>query len=143
MEGPQPGGHLGQHVLAAQLLRGQLTPLDEAGDEAGRFLEHGRHLRPDAEPGGLLGGEPLGLAVDAQQVGVLAGEPHDVLLAAEVDPVVAVGDAALERPHAALAWAEHRRQPGDHLGQLGNRDLLVHGATLRRGDRLRAYPLGG
>ena len=56
--------------------------------------------------------EALGLAVDAQQVGVLARQAHDVLLPAEVDPVVPVRDPTLQqqahRPRADPAGAASR-----------------------------------
>ena len=68
----QAAGDRGHRLLLAQLLGGHVAARDEAGDQAGRLVEHGGHLRAEAQLGRPARGEPLGLAVDAEQVGVLA-----------------------------------------------------------------------
>jgi hypothetical protein len=56
-------------------------------------------------PSGLVG-QALGRAVDAEQLGVLAGAADHVVLVAEGDAEVAVGDAAVE----LAGLAAHRRE---------------------------------
>ena len=116
-------------------------PGHEARDEAGGTLDEGGHGRRDAEVRRQLVRGALRLAVDAEQRGVLAGQPHHVVGAPEPHPEVAIGDPAVEGRHSALARAEERGHAGHHLGELGDRYLLVHRAV-RAGPRLWA-PRGG
>ena len=72
-----------------------------------RQFSSGRRDRGrDAQAGGGLVGQPLGLAVDAQQRGVLARLADHIVLAAERDAEVAVGDAAVERLRLAVERTE-------------------------------------
>ena len=76
--------------------RPRRAALDEAGDERALRLDEGHDLRTDAELGGPSRRLELVAPVDAEEIGVLARGPDDEAAAADVDPVVAVGDAALE-----------------------------------------------
>ena len=127
-------------VRPAQFLRRHHAAGDEGGDEAGRAVEH-RVATVGAIPScaAAFVAKPLGLTVDAEHVRPLPGQAHHVVGAAEVHAVVAVGDPALELGHAALARAEQGREASHDLGQLGDRDLLVHGRTTRT-RALRAPP---
>ena len=109
----------------------QLPAVDEQRHEAGRLLEHRRHLGRDAELCGCLVRDALRRAVDPQDRGALSGQADDVVGPAEVHAEVTVRDPALELNDAALARSEQRGDASDHLGELGDRDLLVHGRTLR------------
>jgi hypothetical protein len=132
VEGAQVAGHRVEQLGLAQLLRADPVPGHEQGDEAGRVLGHGGDLRRDAEPGRSLGGHALRLAIDAERARLLAGQAHDKVGAAEVDAEVAVGDPAFQLYDRALPPAEEGGEPGHHLGQLRDGDLLVHGCRLKR-----------
>jgi len=55
--------------------------------------------------------QALGLAADAKEAGVLAREPQNEVAAGGSQPVIAVGDAALEGHELGLDESERRRQP--------------------------------
>jgi hypothetical protein len=106
VQGPQRLRDSGHRRRLAQLGGAHRLALDEAGDEARRLVEHRHHFRPDTDARRQLPGRALGAAVDFQQPGVLARQPHDEVLAGEADPVVAVGDPALERDGVAFDLAQ-------------------------------------
>ena len=95
-------GDLGQRGRLAQLARrSSRSPSTKRGDEARRVVEHRHDLRRDPDRGGALVGAALGVAVDPEQRGVLArARGSRTSRAAEADPVVAVGDPAVERRRA-------------------------------------------
>jgi hypothetical protein len=117
---PQRRRHLCHRFGLAQPLRRHLLPLDEAGHQARRVVEHRHHRRADACRRGQLARRALRLAVDLQQCRVLAGQPHHHVLAGEPHPVVAVGDPALERDGVAFEFAEARRDRSEGVCEGGH-----------------------
>ena len=104
-------------------------PLDEAGHQAGRVLDVGGHGGRDPEVGGRLLAVHSAARSIPSSAGVLARQADHVVGASEPHAEVAVRDSSVERGHRALARAEERGHARHHLGQLGNRDLLVHSAA--------------
>ena len=101
MDHPEQGSGPAQQRVGAQRLGGRGDAGDEPGDQRALGGDERHHLGTDAEGRGPAGCLLLVAPVDAEQLGVLAGSAHDEALAArapvvERDPVVAVGDAAVE-----------------------------------------------
>ena len=108
----------GRFGLGAQSVTVDRLCVQELGDEVA--LAGRDERRTDAEPGSLLTSESLGLAVDTQQVRVAARQSQHALKVAEADPVIAVGDSALERHRRARGGAELRLQLLDDRPQVGH-----------------------
>ena len=108
------------------------TADDELGDDRRRVVERGRHRRRDAEARGPAVGRDLAAAVDLQQRGVLAGDADHVVGGAHPRPVIAVGDATLERVG-----------PFDELSQFGGHRIHDFSQIVSRGlDSRPSFRLG-
>jgi hypothetical protein len=113
VELPELADHGAHRLRLAQVLRGHLLALHELGDQAGRVVELGDDPRCNTDCSGVLVRLSLGAPVDPEQRGVLAGNPDDVAVTAQGYQVIAICDAAFERPRLALRFAQVGRQTLD------------------------------
>jgi len=97
-------GNPANPLRRADLLRRHATPVDETSDEPALRLDERIHRRSNPNLRCPQACRVLGRAVDSQQVGVVSADPQHIRGAADVHPVIPIGDPPREGGDA-------RRQP--------------------------------
>ena len=120
------------HVVesSGELVDAQVLARQELDDQRSHTRELAEHGRTDAGIGGAAGGLGLVATVDAQHLGALAGDAHHVVAVSGADPVVAVGDAPVDRLDRQFGLAPRRHEPHQTLHL-----ALVHDTGVARSTR--------